>query len=79
MDARHFNDVWVHASYYPWISVNERLPNIGEYVYVIVKDFRGQSIMLGNLMPDYSWSLNDFQWFPAGSDNITHWMPMPKG
>jgi hypothetical protein len=61
-----------------WISLSERLPELGETVLVIDDDGRGRAYtarLNGNLIK--SWDI-DAQDDYATLDEFSHWMPLPE-
>ena len=67
-------DAVLHAGYrkQEWISVEERLPEVGEKVLVYSKseDFYG--------IGQYSKYLKKFCVMRIDGENVTHWMPLPQ-
>ena len=63
-----------------WISVDDRLPEEGEYVLCVLKGFNyGGKIQVCKFVP--ADKLKDkpyFEHFRNGFPSVTHWMPMPQ-
>lgn len=57
-----------------WISVEFALPVHQVWVLTIDKSGQMQTAFCDQLDNRYEWVLND----DGESDNITHWMPLPK-
>ena len=67
-----------------WVSVDDRLPEEGEYVLCVLKGFNyGGKIQVCKFVPaDNSKDKPYFEHFRNGFPSVTHWMPLsqpPKG
>lgn len=62
-----------------WISVNDRLPEEGEYVLCVLKGFNyGGKIQVCKFVPaDKFKDKPYFEHFRNGFPSVTHWMPLP--
>lgn len=56
-----------------WISVNDRLPEIGEEVLIAFSD---SGLMVGELLPDGQGFANPYE--RVNYKIVTHWMPLPQ-
>lgn len=56
-----------------WISVNDRLPEIGEEVLIAFSDY---DLMVGELLPDGQGFANPYE--RVNYKIVTHWMPLPQ-
>lgn len=63
-----------------WISVNDRLPEEGEYVLCVLKGFNyGGKIQVCKFVPaDKFKDKPYFEHFRNGFPSVTHWMPLPQ-
>ena len=62
----------------PWISVEERLPELGKEVIVSAKDkYVDIDQLANNGEGGYYWWKNERVIF-CEEDKITHWMPIPE-
>ena len=63
-----------------WISVNDRLPEEGEYVLCVLKGFNyGGKIQVCKFVPaDKFKDKPYFEHFRNGFPSVTHWMPLPE-
>ena len=63
-----------------WISVDDRLPEEGEYVLCVLKGFNyGGKIQVCKFVPaDKFKDKPYFEHFRNGFSSVTHWMPLPK-
>lgn len=63
-----------------WISVEDRLPEEGEYVLCVLKGFNyGGKIQVCKFVPaDKFKDKPYFEHFRNGFPSVTHWMPLPK-
>ena len=63
-----------------WISVNDRLPEEGEYVLCVLKGFNyGGKIQVCKFVPaDEFKDKPYFEHFRNGFPSVTHWMPLPQ-
>ena len=63
-----------------WISVDDRLPEEGEYVLCVLKGFNyGGKIQVCKFVPaDKFKDKPYFEHFRNGFPSVTHWMPLPK-
>ena len=64
-----------------WISVKDRLPEIGKDVLICDINHLGVPIAVGKYSPDPNWS--DWEtdadfWQGTGDLEVTHWMPLPE-
>ena len=63
-----------------WISVDDRLPEEGDYVLCVLKGFNyGGKIQVCKFVP--ADKFNDkpyFEHFRNGFPSVTHWMPLPQ-
>ena len=55
-----------------WISVKDRLPEVGDDVIVAVFDGYGADTIIDSIMNDGKWCCS------RGNQKVTHWQPMPK-
>ena len=62
-----------------WISVDDRLPEEGEYVLCVLKGFNyGGKIQVCKFVPaDKFKDKPYFEHFRNGFPTVTHWMPLP--
>lgn len=62
-----------------WISVDDRLPEEGEYVLCVLKGFNyGGKIQVCKFVPaDKFKDKPYFEHFRNGFPSVTHWMPLP--
>lgn len=64
----------------PWISVEERLPAVGEKVFAIIRNHK--CLLTSMYIPkDYKGNiLGEKEWHGSGimADSIIAWMPIPK-
>lgn len=63
-----------------WISVDDRLPEEGEYVLCVLKGFHyGGKIQVCKFVPaDKFKDKPYFEHFRNGFPSVTHWMPLPQ-
>ena len=63
-----------------WISVDDRLPEEGEYVLCVLKGFNyGGKIQVCKFVPaDKFKDKPYFEHFRNGFPSVTHWMPLPN-
>ena len=63
-----------------WISVDDRLPEEGEYVLCVLKGFNyGGKIQVCKFVPaDKFKDKPHFEHFRNGFPYVTHWMPLPQ-
>ena len=63
-----------------WISVDDRLPEEGEYVLCVLKGFHyGGKIQVCKFVPaDKFKDKPYFEHFRNGFPSVTHWMPLPS-
>ena len=63
-----------------WISVEDRLPEEGEYVLCVLKGFNyGGKIQVCKFVPaDKFTDKPYFEHFRNGFPSVTHWMPLPQ-
>lgn len=63
-----------------WISVDDRLPEEGEYVLCVLKGFNyGGKIQVCKFVPaDKFKDKPYFEHFRNGFPSVTHWMPLPS-
>ena len=63
-----------------WISVDDRLPEEGEYVLCVLKGFNyGGKIQVCKFVPaDEFKNKPYFEHFRNGFPSVTHWMPLPE-
>lgn len=63
-----------------WISVEDRLPEEGEYVLCVLKGFNyGGKIQVCKFVPaDKFKDKPYFEHFRNGFPSVTHWMPLPN-
>lgn len=63
-----------------WISVDDRLPEEGEYVLCVLKGFNyGGKIQVCKFVPaDKFKDKPYFENFRNGFPSVTHWMPIPQ-
>ena len=63
-----------------WISVDDRLPEEGEYVLCVLKGFKyGGKIQVCKFVPaDKFKDKPYFEHFRNGFPSVTHWMPLPQ-
>lgn len=63
-----------------WISVDDRLPEEGEYVLCVLKGFNyGGKIQVCKFVPaDKFKDKPYFEYFRNGFPSVTHWMPLPE-
>ena len=63
-----------------WISVNDRLPEEGEYVLCVLKGFNyGGKIQVCKFVPaDKFKDKPYFEHFRNGFPSVTYWMPLPQ-
>ena len=63
-----------------WISVDDRLPEEGEYVLCVLKGFNyGGKIQVCKFVPaDKFKDKPYFEHFRNGFPFVTHWMPLPQ-
>lgn len=63
-----------------WISVEDRLPEEGEYVLCVLKGFNyGGKIQVCKFVPaDKFKDKPYFEHFRNGFPSVTHWMPLPE-
>ena len=63
-----------------WISVEDRLPEEGEYVLCVLKGFNyGGKIQVCKFVPaDKFKDKPYFEHFRNGFPSVTHWMPLPQ-
>ena len=63
-----------------WISVDDRLPEEGEYVLCVLKGFNyGGKIQVCKFVPaDKFKDKPYFEHFRNGFPSVTHWMPLPE-
>ena len=63
-----------------WISVNDRLPEEGEYVLCVLKGFNyGGKIQVCKFVPaDKFKDKPYFEHFRNGFPSVTHWMSLPQ-
>lgn len=63
-----------------WISVEDRLPEEGEYVLCVLKGFNyGGKIQVFKFVPaDKFKDKPYFEHFRNGFPSVTHWMPLPN-
>ena len=63
-----------------WISVDDRLPEEGEYVLCVLKGFNyGGKIQVCKFVPaDKFKDKPYFEHFRNGFPSVTHWMPLPQ-
>lgn len=76
---RYEKDYKALCAYLPkWISVNERLPIVGDKVIVAIKDESGDSAFVYTYTGWYSG--NGKKWIVDDDFNnyVTHWMPLPE-
>ena len=57
-----------------WISIEDGLPKVGEYVLVYL-DFNKQSVMFLNNLYEFKSPHHDHS---GWSSSVTHWMPLPE-
>ena len=62
-----------------WISVEDRLPEEGEYVLCVLKGFNyGGKIQVCKFVPADNFKDKPyFEHFRNGFPSVTHWMPLP--
>ena len=63
-----------------WVSVEDRLPEEGEYVLCVLKGFNyGGKIQVCKFVPaDKFKDKPYFEHFRNGFPSVTHWMPLPQ-
>ena len=63
-----------------WVSVDDRLPEEGEYVLCVLKGFNyGGKIQVCKFVPaDKFKDKPYFEHFRNGFPSVTHWMPLPE-
>lgn len=63
-----------------WISVDDRLPEEGEYVLCVLKGFNyGGKIQVCKFVPADNFKDKPyFEHFRNGFPFVTHWMPLPQ-
>lgn len=63
-----------------WISVDDRLPEVGEYVLCVLKGFSyGGKIQVCKFVPaDKFRGKPYFEHFRNGFPSVTNWMPLPQ-
>ena len=63
-----------------WVSVDDRLPEEGEYVLCVLKGFNyGGKIQVCKFVPaDKFKDKPYFENFRNGFPSVTHWMPLPN-
>lgn len=63
-----------------WVSVEDRLPEEGEYVLCVLKGFNyGGKIQVCKFVPaDKFKDKPYFEHFRNGFPSVTHWMPLPE-
>ena len=63
-----------------WVSIDDRLPEEGEYVLCSLKGFNyGGNIQVCKFVPaDKFKDKPYFEHFRNGFPSVTHWMPLPK-
>ena len=63
-----------------WVSVDDRLPEEGEYVLCVLKGFNyGGKIQTCKFVPaDKFKDKPYFEHFRNGFPSVTHWMPLPE-
>ena len=63
-----------------WISVDDRLPEEGEYVLCVLKGFNyGGKIQVCKFVPaDKFKDKPYFEHFRNGFPSVTHWVPLPQ-
>ena len=63
-----------------WISVDDRLPEEGEYVLCVLKGFNyGGKIQVCKFVPADNFKDKPyFEHFRNGFPSVTHWMPLPE-
>lgn len=63
-----------------WTSVDDRLPEEGEYVLCVLKGFNyGGKIQVCKFVPaDKFKDKPYFEHFRNGFPSVTHWMPLPQ-
>lgn len=68
------------ATVQEWISVEDRLPEEGEYVLCVLKGFNyGGKIQVCKFVPaDKFKDKPYFEHFRNGFPSVTHWMPLPQ-
>ena len=59
-----------------WISVEDRLPEVAQYILVYL-DFKIQSVMLFNNLDEFV-SPHHQNGMSSWSKDVTHWMPLPE-
>ena len=64
-----------------WISVNDRLPNLWQWVLIVYKTSTNQCLKieiayLGNFFGYRSWYPSEHSYKTV--KGVTHWMPLPK-
>lgn len=60
-----------------WVSVEDRLPNIGERVHLIVNSLNEQYVCIGKRKED-GFYYKDKGTLSKPMESITHWMPLPS-
>lgn len=79
-DAMDFIDAIPAADVQPvdrWISVNERLPEIGKSVLIYYPKWDGDEIQVAKLESDRM-MFDICGEFNIGTGVVTHWMPLPE-
>lgn len=61
-----------------WISINDRLPNSGEYV-LVVRSYQGEfgwTDPMVDVTRMWNKTTGNVEWEEGGK--VTHWMPLPE-
>ena len=60
---------------FSWIPVSERLPEIGEYVFVWDSELEGCVAKRNSDDPHAPWKQKQFEGIEPDLYNVTHWIP----
>lgn len=75
-EACHMADARSYIMYGEWISVNDRLPRVGEYV-IAYGDNGPKGCCMAFVNDDDEWLYEIDNHYENGY-GITHWMPLPE-
>lgn len=62
----------------PWISVEDRLPEVNQQVYAAIPNLCGTEYATLEYLGDNRWRQDTTEYTYEFSEGVTYWMPIPK-
>lgn len=62
----------------PWISVEERLPEVNQQVYAAIPNLCGTEYATLEYLGDNRWRQDTTEYTYEFSEGVTYWMPIPE-